>query len=719
MPDTEVVDHLPAPSKKDGFFKRVRGSDPCAQTCRGKLQFRRSKLNQNINKHLMLRQGAENLLRATDNKWVREAATLELSFVNSSLQLLREELSDLNSSMEIYQSEEVTSHIPMIPFGFKETKYINFTDVFKDFIMEHYSEDSSQYLGVIQDFTDLRQAIRRPQRTEEGIRLQFRYYNQLYFVERRFFPTDRYLGILFEWYDSLTGLPSIQRSVAFEKASVLFNLAATYSQIAARQSRNLHEQLDTAVDNYLRAAGVYRYILDNFSNAPSRDLNPDILQVLSSLLLSQAAECLLERMSFTPECQEGWQYSDNCQAVLSLVQRLELAQEARQLAEDYKRLYELMSNSAEETVLPLSWPQLVRVKSVYYVALAHFHIGSGLVNHEGPISRKAMDLLHLSQMERDDKIISVQQKIPRNTQQRQYIGKCHLREAVLLFEECHRLLRMSRELKKHDQLQRVLNEAHEFCSDLFTLVAKMDELNAPIDPPDVIGRSKFQLELLLPEFGQYPAEDMFAALGPLEVFNCHRHWSAPRLVQLERGQGEGLGFSVKMEAPAVIVGVEPGSLAERVGLKDDDYIVAIEDRDMKWSTHAEVVTAIRRAESDFNMHVVTPLDKATSVQESGESLPPTATLSNCSGVFSNNTWSSASTSSGVSSNGTGGFLHSTALSSSSTAVRTPSSSSQNGTLLWSPIRRFLSSARKGEGSIRTDSGVGASSPCSTIARSGR
>lgn len=32
-----------------------------------------------------------------------------------------------------------------------------------------------------------------------------RYYNQLYFVERRFFPPDRSLGIFFEWYDSLTG----------------------------------------------------------------------------------------------------------------------------------------------------------------------------------------------------------------------------------------------------------------------------------------------------------------------------------------------------------------------------------------------------------------------------------------------------------------------------------------------------------------------------------
>ena len=59
-------------------------------------------------------------------------------------------------------------------------------------------------------------------------------------------------------YDSLTGLPSCQRTVAFEKASVLFNMAALYSQLAARQERGTQEGLDSAVDSYLRAAGIYR-----------------------------------------------------------------------------------------------------------------------------------------------------------------------------------------------------------------------------------------------------------------------------------------------------------------------------------------------------------------------------------------------------------------------------------------------------------------------------
>lgn len=47
--------------------------------------------------------------------------------------------------------------MPMIPLGLKETKEIDFSDSFKDFILEHYSEDASQYEDAITDFMDTRQ----------------------------------------------------------------------------------------------------------------------------------------------------------------------------------------------------------------------------------------------------------------------------------------------------------------------------------------------------------------------------------------------------------------------------------------------------------------------------------------------------------------------------------------------------------------------------------
>lgn len=88
------------------FLFYLQGSDPRVATCRGKLQNRRSKLNQEINKELRLRAGAENLYKATTNRKLKETVAVELSFVNSNLQLLKEQLAELNSSVELYQSDK-------------------------------------------------------------------------------------------------------------------------------------------------------------------------------------------------------------------------------------------------------------------------------------------------------------------------------------------------------------------------------------------------------------------------------------------------------------------------------------------------------------------------------------------------------------------------------------------------------------------------------------
>lgn len=53
--------------------------------------------------------------------------------------------------------------------------------------------------------------------------------------------------------------------------------------------------LDAAVDNFLRSAGTFQYILENFTNAPSMDLSPATLEFLVNLMCAQARECLLEK----------------------------------------------------------------------------------------------------------------------------------------------------------------------------------------------------------------------------------------------------------------------------------------------------------------------------------------------------------------------------------------------------------------------------------------
>lgn len=80
-------------------------------------------------------------------------------------------------------------------------------------------------------------------------------------------------------------MPSCQRTVAFEKACVLFNMGAVYTQIGAKQDRLSAKGLDAAVDSFLRAAGTFRYIHENFTNAPSMDLGPEMLEMFVQLML--------------------------------------------------------------------------------------------------------------------------------------------------------------------------------------------------------------------------------------------------------------------------------------------------------------------------------------------------------------------------------------------------------------------------------------------------
>ena len=130
-----------------------------------------------------------------------------------------------------------------------------------------------------------------------------------------------FLAIYFLRYDSLTGVPCTQKTVAFERASVLFNIGGLYTQVhpmkgflvltplsskmGTRHNRSTAEGLENAVDNFLRAAGTFQvelggtflhpytslynlqYILENFSHAPSRDLEPATLHMLVQLMCGQ------------------------------------------------------------------------------------------------------------------------------------------------------------------------------------------------------------------------------------------------------------------------------------------------------------------------------------------------------------------------------------------------------------------------------------------------
>ncbi|XP_055951122.1 rhophilin-2-like isoform X1 [Argiope bruennichi] len=582
---------------KAGYFQRKRGTNPLAATCRGKLQIQRAKLNQEINYQTMMRNGAEKLYRATTNKKLKETIALELSFVNSSLQLLKEQLADLNSSVQLYQNNSSIPTMPMVPLGLKETKEIDFKEPFKDFILEHYSEDDSKFDTAIQQLNQIRQAIRTPSRDASGVKMLFHYYNLLYFIDKRFFASHRNLGLHFEWFDSLTGLPSMQKSIAFEKASILFNIAALYTQIGAKQDRTKSEGMDAAVDNFLRGAGVFHFLKQNFSNPPSTDLSPEVLDMLTHLMLGQARECLFEKLVSDSEKR-------------TLHQCLDIAQEAAQVSEVYKQLYILQNSSVIKDCVPNSWGGLMHVKMEYYASLSHYYVALGLITHKDELNstvQEKLEHLYVDAKSNDKREVKF---IPQIANERLRLGRSHLHQAVGTLEEALRTYRMCRQLQLIDSLHDLLQKANEKSLSLLSKVKEdVDQFQEMFEPSPIRASTKFQLKLTDPDLSQYKATDLFKALGPLKFFSAKRHWTAARIVELKKASDDAtFGFSVKDDCPVVVTRVEIGGIAEGCGLKEGDYITAVNDKDTKWTTHAEMAELIKSAGNSISLKVVTPMN---------------------------------------------------------------------------------------------------------------
>lgn len=62
-------------------------------------------------------------------------------------------------------------------------------------------------------------------------------------------------------------------------------MAAVYTQMGTKQDRLTAKGLDQAVDSFLRAAGTFQYVHETFTNAPSMDLAPHMLEMLVQLML--------------------------------------------------------------------------------------------------------------------------------------------------------------------------------------------------------------------------------------------------------------------------------------------------------------------------------------------------------------------------------------------------------------------------------------------------
>ncbi|XP_055143475.1 rhophilin-1 isoform X1 [Symphalangus syndactylus] len=574
---------------------RLQGYDSLTQIQCGQLQSRRAQIHQQIDKELQMRTGAENLYRATSNNQVRETVALELSYVNSNLQLLKEELEELSGGVDPgrHGSEAVT--VPMIPLGLKETKELDWSTPLKELISVHFGEDGASYEAEIRELEALRQAMRTPSRNELGLELLTAYYNQLCFLDARFLTPASSLGLFFHWYDSLTGVPAQQRALAFEKGSVLFNIGALHTQIGARQDRSCAEGARRAMEAFQRAAGAFSLLRENFSHAPSPDMSAASLCALEQLMMAQAQECVFEGLS--PPAS---------MAPRDCLAQLRLAQEAAQVAAEYRLVHRTMAQPPVHDYVPVSWTALVHVKAEYFRSLAHYHVAMALCD-SSPATEGELPMHEQVFLQPPTSSKPRGPVLPQELEERRQLGKAHLKRAILGQEEALRLHALCRVLREVDLLRAVVSQTLQCSLAKYAELDREDDFCEAAEAPDIRPKTHQKPEARMPRLSQGKGPDIFHRLGPLSVFSAKNRWRLVGPVHLTRGEG-GFGLTLRGDSPVLIAAVIPGSQAAAAGLKEGDYIVSVNGQPCRWWRHAEVVTELKAAgEAGASLQVVSLL----------------------------------------------------------------------------------------------------------------
>ncbi|RXN17365.1 rhophilin-2 isoform X1 [Labeo rohita] len=545
---------------ENDYFKK--GCNPFAQTGRSKLQNKRALLNQQIIKQMRIRAGAENLLKET-------------------------------------------SSIPLIPLGLKETKDVDFAVALKDFILEHYSEDGSNFQDEIDDLMDLRQASRTPSRNPSGVDLLANYFSQLSFLETRFFSPTRQTGIFFTWYDSFTGVPVCQQNISLEKASMLFNMAALYSQIGTRADRQTQAGLEDAIDAFQKSAGVLHYLKETFTHTPSYDMSPAMLSMLIRLMLAQAQECLFELITLPGIRNEFFSL-------------LRIAQEAAKVGETYSEVHQSMIQTPIKNNVPFFWTTMSELKISHYKSLAHYFVSTALLDHQLTPSddedkqEKALSQLYDAMPDGRSPLDVLKDK-----EERRKIGKAHLQRSIMGHEEAIRTHSRCRHLQKLDILSDILQAGLKRSLTKFEQNDKEDEFTDYMLAPDIISKTEKKAEMEIPT----------ATKGPLSVFSAKQRWSAPRTIRL-RLQDRDLGFTLKGDAPVQIQSLDPLCPAAAEGLKEGDYLVAVGDTECKWLGVSDVMKLLKDVDEEgVNIRVVSMLDSSSQpMRNIAHGLIPAATI---------------------------------------------------------------------------------------------
>ncbi|KAI9804509.1 MAG: bck1-like resistance to osmotic shock [Sarcosagium campestre] len=245
---------------------------------------------------------------------------------------------------------------PMISCPLKQTNEIDWIGPLKDYIRQTYGDDPERYAEECATLNRLRQDMRGAGKDSAGGRdLLYRYYGQLELLDLRFPVDENHIKISFTWFDAFTHKPTAQFSLAYEKASIIFNISAVLSCHGAHQNRSQDSGLKTAYHSFQASAGMFTYINENFLHAPSTDLSRDTVKTLIAIMLAQGQEVFLEK-----------QIADEKKVGL-------LAKLASQAGFLFSQAVEGVQENVNKAIFEKVWLSVIQIKANYTLSMAQFY----------------------------------------------------------------------------------------------------------------------------------------------------------------------------------------------------------------------------------------------------------------------------------------------------------------------------------------------------------
>jgi len=242
----------------------------------------------------------------------------------------------------------------MLGIDLRKTKPNSVSAAIKQYISITYDEDPTAYTEDLNQFEKLRNDIINLPICENSVNLLYKYYGQLIYLCAKFPLEDNKITCVFSW------TPSFGKdkrnvnisSVEYEKACVLFNIGAMYSNVGTKENLENADDIKNACIYFQRAAGIFTFLKEELHGSLKCPVPPDMLpnslDFLIKLMLAQAQECFWKK------------------AVLSKMKNNTIAKLSKAATNLYNEAFKAGSNN---NLIPQEWIAYVLSK-VYYLEAA-------------------------------------------------------------------------------------------------------------------------------------------------------------------------------------------------------------------------------------------------------------------------------------------------------------------------------------------------------------